>query len=225
MSIRSDSHRMLNLLVRLALTTAVGAGAVGSILLVSATVKAVAHVDRTDEALADLSHDIADGHALIREDVTTPGSSVDAALVTFEKAVDRGMARLRNLNTLIAQQADASVWMQPLQGNVDIQHIEDEWRAYVAAAANTSSVEARESSLRLRMFDLHARKLMLTVATVRDSAAAARARALVAAEGMVTLSSGFAALLIAYLIWHPALGRARNQSGASPLVRLTGAVR
>jgi len=222
MSTHDDSSRTLNLLGRLASTIAVGVGAVGSILLVSATVKAVAHVDRTDSALADLSHDIADGHASIRGDLATPGSSADAALVTFEKAVEGRMARLRNLNSLIAQQEDASIWTQPLQGNMDVQHIEDEWRAYVAAAAITPTVAAKELAMRLRMFDLHARKLMLTVADVRDSAAVARARALFAAQGMVALSSGFAALLIAYLIWHPVLGGGRHEDGATPLERLAG---
>ena len=105
---------------------------------------------------------------------------------------------------------------------MDVQHIEDEWRAYVAAAAITPTVAAKELAMRLRMFDLHARKLMLTVADVRDSAAVARARALFAAQGMVALSSGFAALLIAYLIWYPVFGGGRHEDGATPLERLAG---
>ena len=104
---------------------------------------------------------------------------------------------------------------------MDVQHIEDEWRAYVAAAAITPTVAAKELAMRLRMFDLHARKLMLTVADVRDSAAVARARALFAAQGMVALSSGFAALLIAYLIWYPVFGGGRHED-ATPLERLAG---
>jgi hypothetical protein len=221
MSISYDSHRMLNLLVRLVLTIAVGVGAVGSILVVATTVKAVAHVDRTDNALADLSHDIADGHASIRGQVTTPGSPVDAALAAFKKAIDHRMTRLRNLNALIERQADANVWAEPLQGNLDVQHIEDDWRAYVASVI-TPTVPAGELAMRLRMFDLHARKLILTVATVRDHADTARARALFGAEGMVALSSGLGGLLIAYLIWHPVFGGAGRETGSTPLARFRG---
>jgi hypothetical protein len=221
MSFFMDSNRTFTLLGRVALTIAVGSGAAGSILIVSAAVTAVEHIDRTDTALADLSHDIADGHASILGRATTPGSSVDAALVPFEKAVDRGEARLRNLNILIEQRADASAWTQPLQGNVDVQRIEEERRAYVTAVLTTPTTAVNDLAMRMRMFDLHARKLILTVATVRDSADAARARALFAARGMVALSSGLGGLLIAYLIWYPVFGGARQGAGATPLANLT----
>ena len=222
MSISYDSHPMLNLLFRITLTIAVAVGAVGSIFVVATTVTAVAHVDRTDNALADLSHDIADGHAAVRGSATTPGSSIDAALAAFKNAVDHRMARLRNLNALIERRADANVWTEPLQGNADVQRIEDEWRAYVAAAVFTPTVPAGELAMRLRMFDLHARKLILAVATVRDHADAARARALFGAEGMVALSSGLGGLLIAYLLWQPVLGGARRENGAPPRARFRG---
>ena len=217
-----DSTGTLNLLGRVALTIAVGCGAIGSRLFVSATVQAVEQIDRTDNALADLSHDFAGGHASIRALVTMPGSSVDVALVTFEDVVHRNLARLRNLNALVEPQADAYVWTQPQLGNVDVQHIEGEWRAYVTAAAIIPTVPARDLAMRLRMLDLYARKLFLTVATVRDGVAAARARALVAVEGVVALSSGLGGLLIAYLIWHPVFGDVRLRAAATPLVRLMG---
>lgn len=59
----------------------------------------------------------------------------------------------------------------------------------------------------LRLFDLRARKLIVTVAAMRESAETARAQALFAAEQITEVSSGFGGLLIAYLIWHPVLTR------------------
>ena len=59
----------------------------------------------------------------------------------------------------------------------------------------------------LHLFDLHAKKLMVTVSSMRDQTEAARAHALGIAEEIVSLSTGFGALLIAYLIWYPVVTR------------------
>ena len=99
MSLFKDFNRKFNVLGRLALTISVGAAAAVSLFLVSGSVKAVEDIDRTDDTLAELSRYIAEGHASIRGLVATPGSSADAALVSFGKAVDRRIARLRTLNT------------------------------------------------------------------------------------------------------------------------------
>jgi hypothetical protein len=48
---------------------------------------------------------------------------------------------------------------------------------------------------------------MVTVAAMRDSAEAARAQALFAAEEIVAMSLGFGGLLTAYLIWCPVFRR------------------
>lgn len=107
MSAMKNLNHKFNLLGRLALTIAVGTAAAVSLFLVSGSVKAVEDIDRTDDTLAELSQYIAEGHASIRGLVTTPGSSADAALVSFGKAVDRRIARLRTLNTRVQQRASA----------------------------------------------------------------------------------------------------------------------
>ena len=68
------------------------------------------------------------------------------------------------------------------------------------------------------VFDLQAQKLLEAVAAVRDSAEAARVRARLAAEGLIAMSSGIGGLLIAYLIWYPALGGIAIRPG-QPLSR------
>src|SRR5580765_6946084 len=98
MKLPMNFSRVGNMAGRLALTIAVGAAAMFSLSLVSSSVKAVEDIDRTDDTLAELSQYIAEGHASIRALVATPGSSADAALVRFEKAVDGRIARLRALN-------------------------------------------------------------------------------------------------------------------------------
>jgi hypothetical protein len=210
MRIFSAFSRKFNLLGRLTLTTAVGVAAAVSLYLVSGSVKTVEDIDRTDDTLAELSQYIAEGHASIRGLVATPGSSADAALLSFEKAVDRRIARLRTLNAQIEQRAAAAVWTQPLPGRIDVQRIDDERRAYVTAGATTPIVGADNSAQGLRLLDLHARKLIVTVATMRDSAETARGQALFAAEEIVAVSSGFGTLLIAYLIWYPIFTRRRE---------------
>jgi hypothetical protein len=53
----------------------------------------------------------------------------------------------------------------------------------------------------LHLFDLRAKKLMVTVSAMRDRVEAARTQALGVAQEIMALSSGVGALLIAYLIW------------------------
>src|SRR6185436_4500096 len=67
------------------------------------------------------------------------GSSADAALVGFEKAVERRIARLRTLNDLVEKRAGAYVWTEAVGTNVDVQRLEQEGRAYVTAAPATGS--------------------------------------------------------------------------------------
>src|SRR5258705_7948292 len=119
MTASKNFSRLGNIVGRLALTIAIGAAAMFSLFLVSGSVKAVEDIDRTDDTLAELSQYIAEGHASIRGLLATPGSSAKAALVSFEKAVDRRIARLETLNTLVKQRAGAYQWTQPLQGGVD----------------------------------------------------------------------------------------------------------
>ena len=193
-----------NLLGRISLTLAVGVLAIDSLYLVSGTVKAVEDINLTDDTLAELSQFVAEGHASIRRIMATPGSSADAALVGFEKAVERRIARLRTLNDLVEKRAGAYVWTEPVGTNVDVQQLEQEGRAYVTAAPATGS---EESAMGLHLFDLRAKKLMVTVSAMRDRVEMARTQALGVAQEIMTLSSGFGALLIAYLIWYPVLNR------------------
>jgi len=204
MSLFSDFNRKFNLVGRLALTIAVGSAATVSLFLVSGSVKAVEDIDRTDDTLAELSQYIAEGHASIRGLVATPGSSAKAALVSFEKAVDR---RIETLNTLVKQRAGAYQWTQPLQDGVDVQRIDNERREYVTAGTTAPTAGFSDSAMGLRMFDLRARKLIVTVAAMRDNADTARAHALFAAEEITALSSAFGGMLIAYLIWFPVFAR------------------
>jgi len=210
MGILRNFNGKFNLLGRLALTIAVGTAAAVSLFLVSGSVKAVADINRTDDTLAELSQYIAEGHASIRGLVATPGSSADAALVTFEKAFDRRIARLRALNTTVQQRASAYLWSRPLQESVDVQRIDEERRAYVMAGATAPTAAFNDSALSLRLFDLRARKLIVTVAAMRDNAETARAQALFAAEEITAISSGFGGLLIAYLIWFPVFTQKRE---------------
>jgi hypothetical protein len=203
MSFLKNFNRKFNLLGRLALTIAVGTAAAVSLFFVSGSVKAVEDIDRTDDTLAELSRYIAEGHASIRGLVATPGSSTDAALVSFEKAVDRRIARLHALNTAVQQRAGALVWTQLIHESVNVQRIDEERRAYVSAAAAAPATGLSDSAMSLRLFDLRARKLIVTVDAMRDSAEAARAQALFAAEEIAAVSSAFGGLLIAYLIWYP----------------------
>jgi len=136
--------------------------------------------------------------------MATPGSSADAALVGFEKAVERRIERLRALNELVEKRAGAYVWTEAVGTNVDVQQLEQEGRAYVTAAPSSGS---EESAMGLHLFDLRAKKLMVTVSAMRDRVEMARTQALGVAQEIMTLSSGFGALLIAYLIWYPVLNR------------------
>ena len=196
-----------NLLGRISLTLAVGVLAIVSLYLVSGTVKAVEDINLTDDTLAELSQFVAEGHASIRRIMATPGSSADAALVGFEKAVERRIARLRVLNELVEKRAGAYVWTEAVGTNVDVQQLEQEGRAYVTAGAAAPSTGSEESAMGLHLFDLRAKKLMVTVSAMRDRVEMARTQALGVAQEIMTLSSGFGALLIAYLIWYPVLNR------------------
>jgi len=196
-----------NLLGRISLTLAVGVLAIVSLYLVSGTVKAVEDINLTDDTLAELSQFVAEGHASIRRIMATPGSSADAALVGFEKAVERRIARLRALNELVEKRAGAYGWTEAVGTNVDVQQLEQEGRAYVTAGAAAPSTGSEESAMGLHLFDLRAKKLMVTVSAMRDRVEMARTQALGVAQEIMTLSSGFGALLIAYLIWYPVLNR------------------
>src|SRR6185503_20567000 len=97
MTASKNRSRLGNIVGRLALTLAIGGAAMFSLYLVSGSVKAVEDIDRTDDTLAELSQYLAEGHASIRALVLTPGSSTDAALAHFEKAVEARLTRLRSL--------------------------------------------------------------------------------------------------------------------------------
>ena len=211
MNAAEDRGRQLNVFGRLAGTIAIGCAAYAAVFVASATVKAIGYIDRTDDSLAELSHYITDAHASIRDRVTEDGSR-DEAIAEFNTSVDRRLARLRKLNALVDEQALMAVWMRPLQGNVDAQRIDEERWVYVEAARTTLTTFDPGRSVRL--FDLQAQKLLQIVAGVRDSAAAARARSLLANDTTAAVSSGAGGLLIAYLIWLPVF-RTRNESSAT----------
>ena len=196
--------RLGNVVGRLALTIAIGSAAMLSLFLVSGSVKAVEEINRTDDTLAELSQYIAEGHASIRALVTTPGSSTDAALARFEKAVEARLTRLRSLNNLVERRSGVIIWTRGFHESINVQRLEDARRAYVTAAEVVPTAGIAGG---MRMFDLHARKLMVTVAAMRDSAETARSQALFAAEEIVAMSLGFGGLLTAYLIWYPVFRR------------------
>ena len=212
MKLPMNFSRVGNMAGRLALTIAVGAAAMFSLSLVSGSVKAVEDIDRTDDTLAELSQYIAEGHASIRALVATPGSSTDAALAHFERAVEARLARLRSLNNLVEQRQGVIVWTRGFHESINVQRLEEARRDYVTAA---EVVPAEPAGGGLRMFDLHARKLMVTVAAMRDSAETARSQALFAAEEIVAMSLGFGGMLTAYLIWYPVFRR--RMDAQSPL--------
>ena len=210
MNAAEDRGRQLNVFGRLAGTIAVGCVAYAAVFVASATVKAIGYIDRTDDGLVELSHYIADAHASIRYTVTEEGSR-DEAIAEFNAAVDRRLARLRKLNALINQQALLAELMRPLQGDADTQRIDEERWVYVDAARTTLTTPVFDPGKSLRLFDLQAQKLIQIVTAVRDSAATAKARALLANDATAAASSGVGGLLIAYLIWLPVF-RARNPS-------------
>jgi hypothetical protein len=207
MNVLKTLNSKFNLLGRISLTLAVVVLALVSLYLVSGSVKAVEDIDLADDTLAELSQFVVEGHASIRRIMATPGSSADAALVGFEKAVERRIARLRALNELVEKRAGAYVWTEPVGTSVDVQQLEQEGRAYVTAGAAAPINGSEESALGLHLFDLRAKKLMVTVSAMRDRTEAARVQALGVAQEIMALSSGFGALLIAYLIWYPVLNR------------------
>ncbi|HEY3044234.1 MAG TPA: hypothetical protein VGJ39_09425 [Vicinamibacterales bacterium] len=203
----------MNTFVRVIATIVVACGAYATVYLTSGTTRAIEYIDRIDSALVDLSHSISDAHASIR-DLVAEGGSRDDAIADFNAAVDRRLMRLRRLNTLIDEQTATAFWKQPLQGNADIQRIDEERGAYVNSATTTLTTPVFDPARSVRMFDLQAQKLIQTVESVRDSAATARERARIASETTVEVASGLGALLIAYLIWRPAFGGVRQPSRA-----------
>jgi hypothetical protein len=192
-------------------------GGIGILRLLSGTLNAIEQVDRVNSTLAELSHYVADGHAWIRGHVTVLGSLDDDALARFDKGVERRVAQFRNLKTTLAQQTTTYFWADPLRDNADDHLVEQERREYLNAASATAATAADDQPMRLRMFDLHAQKLIQTIEAMRDSADTARARGIVAAEGIVKASSGFSVLLLAFVAWHPTFGRARRQPSAVPI--------
>lgn len=197
-----DGSRNVKVFGRLVATIVVGCTAYACVFLTSGTVKAIGYIDRTDDALVELSHYIADAHTLLRERVAGTGSRADA-LAEFNASIDRRLARLRSLNAIIDEQTATALWMRPLQGNADVQHIDEERWAYVNAATTTLKTPVFDPARSLRLFDLQARKLIQAVAAVRDSAATARSRALIVNDATAAVSSAVGGLLIAYLIWLP----------------------
>lgn len=201
MMMNSVTDRNRQLIGRIALTIAVACGASGTILHVSGSLTAIAQIDRIDDAGAELSRYIADGHASIREGVMTRGSSKDA-LTRFDTGVARRMKRLGDL-ALLALHTSAHDWTQRLRETRDVHPVEAERRAYVAAANTAATMPVDDLAVSLRLLDLRAQKLIQTVESVRDSADEARTEALSAVDEMTVLGLGMAGLLIAYLIWYP----------------------
>jgi hypothetical protein len=142
--------------------------------------------------------------------VPVPDSFDADALARFDKGVERRVAQFLTLKTIYELQATAYVWAQPLLGNANIVRVDEERRAYVAAASAAATTPTRDRSTSLRMLDLRAQKLIQTVEALRDSADMARGRILIAIDGMVAMSLGIGVLLMVYLIWKPLLGGARH---------------
>ena len=205
-----NSRRNRQWIGRVVLTTGIVCGASGTIFFLSGTLKAIGDIDRVDRILADLSRYIADGHGWIRERVVTLASFDDEALARFDKGVERRVAEIRNLNARFVQQTSVSFWTQPMWRNADVYRVDEERREYVTAASAAATTPLGDPAMNLRMFDLHAQKLIQTVEAVRDSADSARARALIAVRGIVALSSTLSMLLIAYLLWRPVFGSAHH---------------
>ena len=86
--------------------------------------------------------------------------------------------------------------MRPLHGDADIQHIDEGRWVYVDAARTTLTTPVFDPGRSLRLFDLQAQKLIQIVTAVRDSAATARARVLLANDATAAASSGVGGLLI-----------------------------
>jgi hypothetical protein len=125
------------------------------------------------------------------------------------------MTGLRGLHTQLEQQARAYWWTEPVRKDLDIHRFEQDGGAYVAAATDMAMTPTRDLAMDLRLLDLHALRMLQTIEGMRDSVDAARARALADAYGLVALSTGIGALLIAYLIWYPVFGPRGRWAGAN----------
>ena len=71
MTTNSTTAHTRQLIGQVALTIAVGCGAAGTVFLVSGALAAIDQIDRMENTLAALSHDVAEGHASIRGGVSS----------------------------------------------------------------------------------------------------------------------------------------------------------
>jgi hypothetical protein len=186
-----------------------------SVILVSGALRAIEHIGRVENALADLSHYVAESHAAIRGSLTAPGFSKDDPLARFGVGVERRMTGLRGLHTQLEEQTRANWWTEPVGRGLDIRRFEQDGSVYVAAAADMAMTPSSDPAMELRLLDLHALQMLQTVEGMRDNVDAARERALADAYGLVALSMGVGALLIAYLIWYPVFGPRGRSLGAN----------
>jgi hypothetical protein len=199
---------------RVVLTMVILGAAFGTFRLMSGTLKAIEHVDHVGGALSELSRYIGDRHASIRSGVITSASLDSESLVVFESGVERRLAQFQKLNTRLQQQTTGYFWTEALRDRLDAGRVAEEQRAYRTAA--TQAAAAPADSLELRLFDLQAQKLLQTVDAVHDDADRLRARALIAADGILAVVSAFAVLVIAYLIWQPVFAAGRSGRGTRP---------
>ena len=212
----SDHDRQLS--GRVAMTITVACAAAVAVFLVSGALRAIAQIGRVENALAELSHYVADGHAAIRSSFATLAGFDSGSLARFDAGVERRVSGLRTLNVVLEEGISTYWWTEPLRKDVDIPRFEQDRNAYVASAETTAATGGQDSAIGLRLFDLRAQKLLQNIEAMRDSVDTARARALVDVDGLMALSSGIGVLLIAYLIWclvfgvngHSAGLRARN---------------
>jgi hypothetical protein len=210
-----SSRRNRQLSDRVAMTATVGCVAAVSVILVSGALRAIEHIGRVENALADLSHYVTESHAAIRGRLAGAGSPHDNPLARFGAGVERRLNGLRGLDTQLEQQTRAYWWTEPVRKGVDISRFEQDGLAYVAAATDMATTPSSDPAMDLRLLDLHALQMLQTVEGMRDNVDAARERALADAYGLVALSMGVGALLIAYLIWYPVFGPRGRSLGAN----------
>jgi hypothetical protein len=218
MTIRARRDSNGRLIGPLMLTIAIVGGSIVAVLLGAGSLGAIAAADRVGAAGADLSSYITARHERIRGHVSDLGTLDADAMVSFDIGVERRVAQVRKLKALLEEHTTAAFWTAPLRATVEIPGVDAERRAYLSAATATVATPADEQAASLRLFDLRALKLIQTVEAVRDTAGAVRARALLAIDAIVVVSSGFGAMLMAYLIWMPVL-TAQRMSGRGPLER------
>jgi hypothetical protein len=204
------TDRNRRLIGRVAVAVAVVCLAYGTVFQVSGALQAIERIERIDNALADLSAYAASSHESIHERLSARGPSDDGVLAGFDAGVARRMNRIRELNPLLAHQTGTWLSSHPEREVADVDGIDAARRAYVIAARATAADPPDVLTKNLRLLDLRARKLSLTVETARDRGAAAKSEAFSAADDMVRLTAGLAGLLIAYLILRPVFGNGRR---------------